>query len=212
MSGAVDVRYGVFLVPDAATSAVVTDITGYLRAQFGFVSAGRFPPHVTLVGSLALAVEESALLAVVQEVADRRGPVELTNRGVHRLADAVVVLDVHHTTGAEPNVALLDLAEDVGRSVVPLLRPTELLPADLRSRDDWFGHLSLASHELLDRPDLRDEVEEFVRQLPVTWPPSFQAARLTVYRLHHPDWSTGWWSDFSWDHVRSFPLRSPGPH
>src|SRR4051812_12431925 len=46
-----DLRYGVFLVPDARTSAAITDITGYLQAQFGLVSAGRFPPHVTLEGT-----------------------------------------------------------------------------------------------------------------------------------------------------------------
>jgi hypothetical protein len=39
-----DVRYGVFFTPDARTSAAVTTITGLVRAQFGLVSAGAFPP------------------------------------------------------------------------------------------------------------------------------------------------------------------------
>ena len=42
------IRYGVFLRPDPATSVAVTQITGQLRAQYGLVSAGAFPPHVTL--------------------------------------------------------------------------------------------------------------------------------------------------------------------
>jgi hypothetical protein len=45
------------------TSAAVTTITGLARAQFGLVSAGAFPPHVTLAGSLPLRVDEDELLA-----------------------------------------------------------------------------------------------------------------------------------------------------
>lgn len=54
MSKTDDVRYGVSLTPDAKTSAAVTSITGFVRAQFGPESAQRVPSHVTLVGSLPL--------------------------------------------------------------------------------------------------------------------------------------------------------------
>ena len=60
-----DVRYGVFLTPDARTSAAITMITGFVRAQFGLASAGAFPPHVTLAGSLPLRVDEDELVAAV---------------------------------------------------------------------------------------------------------------------------------------------------
>ena len=60
-----DVRYGVFLTPDARTSAAVTAVTGFVSAQFGLVSAGVFPPHVTLAGSLPLRVDEDELVAAV---------------------------------------------------------------------------------------------------------------------------------------------------
>src|SRR3954470_3171918 len=85
MNGVEDVRFGVFLVPDARTSAAVTDITRYLHAQFGLVSAGRFPPHITLAGSLPLEVSENQLLAEVEQVAAAHAPVELTNAGPARL-------------------------------------------------------------------------------------------------------------------------------
>jgi hypothetical protein len=64
-----DARYGVFLTPDAKTSAAVTTITSFVQAQFGLVSARRFPPHVTLAGSRPLAVGETELSAVVGSVA-----------------------------------------------------------------------------------------------------------------------------------------------
>ena len=65
MSQPDDIRYGVFLMPDAKTSAAMASITGFVRAQFGLVSAKRFPPHVTLAGSLPIAVGEEDLLEVV---------------------------------------------------------------------------------------------------------------------------------------------------
>jgi len=212
MSHSDDVRYGVFLVPDAGTSAAVTDITAYLRAQFGLVSAGRFPPHVTLAGSLPLAVGEADLLTAVREVADRHAPIRLTNHGVHRLGD-VLVFDVHRSDAGQPNQPLLDLVTDVSAAVQPLLRLADGLPADIRDRQSWHGHLSLASHELAERrDDLRDEVREFIDQLAVPHPTSSRSGRLAVYRLHHPDWSTGWWASFWWEHIQSFPLAAATPN
>jgi hypothetical protein len=206
-----DVRYGVFLVPDARTSAAVTDITTYLRAQFGFVSAGRFPPHVTLAGSLPIAVGEPDLLTAVREVADRHAPIRLTNHGVHRLGDALV-FDVHRSNAGHPNQPLLDLVTDISAAVRPLLRLTDGQPADIRDRQSWRGHLSLASHELAEGDDdLRDEVREFIDQLAVPHPTSSRSVRLAVYRLHHPDWFTGWWASFWWEHIQSFLLVSARP-
>lgn len=206
MSEPDEVRYGVFLVPDGRTSAAVTDITGYVQAQFGLVSAHRFPPHLTLAGSLPLAVDEADLLAAVDAVAARHRPFRLVNRGVRRILGAALVFEVHHGRDGQPNAPLLDLAADVNDAVRPLLRPTELLPADVHDRQTWFGHLSLASHELFERADLRDEVEDFVDQLAVPYPETFLATRVAVYRQHHPDWSDGWWTSFTWEHVRSFRL------
>lgn len=201
-----DLRYGVFLMPDAKTSAAVTSITGFVRAQFGLVSAQRFPPHVTLVGSLPLSVSERELLEAVAAVVRRYVPFEVHNSGVRRLGDAAVVFDVHHDYAGEPSTALIDLAADMAATVRPLLRSVGSLAADIRGREDWQGHLSLASHELLDRADLRDEVESFIDQLDTPYPSKFIATTVTVYRLHHPSWSGPWWTTFWWEHLRSFRL------
>jgi len=201
-----DVRFGVFLVPDARTSAAVTDITRYLQAQFGLVSARRFPPHITLVGSLPLGVSEDQLLTEVEQVAAAHAPIELTNAGPTRLGEAVVVFDVHHDSEGQPNQPLVELAVAVTDAVGPLLRPVETLPADIRDQGHWRGHFSLASHELIERQDLREEVEEFIDGLDVSYPDSFLTTRLAVYRLRHQNWSGRWWNSFEWAHVRSFTL------
>ena len=199
-------RRGVFLLPDARTSAAVTSITGCLRAQFGVVSAGRFPPHVTLAGSLPLVVGEADLVAAVRQVAERHGPILITNAGPKLLWGSVLAFDVHTVAGDQANVALVDLAADVADTVRPLLRPTQQLTADLHARDDWHGHISLASHELIDRPELLDEVDRFVRELDAAYPDHFTATRLAVYRFHHRDWTTDWWTDFEWEFVCSSTL------
>ena len=202
-----DARYGVFLTPDAKTSAAVTNITSFVQAQFGLVSARRFPPHVTLAGSLPLAVSESELLAVVGSVAAAHPTFEVHNSGIDRLGESVV-FNVHNDVDGKPNAALIDLAMDLARDLRPLVRAADGLPADLRRRDSWRGHISLASHELIDHIDLREEVERFIRQLETPYPSSLQATTVTVYRLHHPSWSGSWWTDFDWQHSRSFGLAT----
>lgn len=201
MTDLADVRHGVFLLPDARTSATVTQITTCLRAQFGIVSAGRFPPHVTLAGSLALSVAEGDLLAAVREVASRHVAFSVSNAGVKQLWGSVLAFDVHEDATGRPNRDLLNLAVDVMDAARPLLRATQHLPADLHDRDSWHGHMSLASHEVSDRPDLLEKLDQFVRDLDEPFPQRFDARRLGVFRLHHPDWSGQWWTDFWWELV-----------
>ena len=193
-------------MPDARTSAAVTAITGFVRSQYGLVSAARFPPHITLAGSLPLAVGENALLATIKKIADAHSQFPIHNRGVARLDQVAVMFDVHDDADGRANAALGSLAADVVSTVVPLLREADGLPADVRAPDEWHGHLSLASHEFIERADLRDEIENFIRDLDVPYPRTFRATRLIAYRLRHTSWSGPWWTDFTWVHLRSFPL------
>lgn len=182
-------------------------MTAQLRAQYGFVSAGRFPPHATLAGSLAVAAEP-ALVAALDRVFEGRRAVAVRNAGVARLTRAVVY-DLHRD-GAGPNLQLVALAEDVQAAVEPLLRPTPAgsLPADVHAPGAWRGHLSLASHELDERTDLDEEVEEYLSGLGVPVPDRFRAEWVGLYRQHHPTWSGRWWRDFTWEHVRSWRLAT----
>ena len=146
-------RYGVFLRPDPLTCAAVTRITWQLRAQFGLVSAGAFPPHATLAGSLPLAGPPEELLRALAPVAS----FTVRNHGLAWL-NGGLVYDVH---GPE----MAQLAATVDAVVRPLLEPAPGLAADLFEPDRWYAHLSLGSHDLAARPDLHDEVEDYVRGL-----------------------------------------------
>jgi hypothetical protein len=200
-----DVRYGVFLTPDARTSAAVTAVTGFVRARFGLVSAGAFPPHVTLAGSLPLRVDEDELVAALAAVVRRRPSFEVQNNGIALLGDSVVY-DVHDLDGT-PNARLIALVEDPVPVVRPLLGPSTDLPPDLRGRGDWRGHLSLASHELSGQAELRAEVEAFIRQLDVSYPSRFAATTVTVYRFLSAGWAGPWWTTLRWERVTSLGLR-----
>lgn len=170
------------------------------------MSAGRFPPHVTLAGSLPLAVGERELLGAVTAVARQHAAFPVVNSGPTLLWGSVLAFDVHADDHGQPNTALVDVADAVTQAVRPLVGSADHLPPDLRDRDDWHGHLSLASHDVLGRPDLLEEIATFVRELGHPYPARFEASRLGVYRLLHRDWAGDWWTDFTWEHVQSITL------
>jgi 2'-5' RNA ligase superfamily len=202
-------RYGVFLRPDPRTCAAVTAIASQVRAQYGFVSAGAFPPHATLAGSLPLAGGLDQLVGAVSAALDGRRAFPVENAGLHRLEDTVVVFDIHTLDGA-PNAALIELAASVDGAVRPLLGAASGLAPDTYEPGRWHGHLSLASHELLDRADLRDEVEEYIGGLGVAYPARFLAEAVAIYRFTHPSWTGAWWETMRWEHARTFRLLAPG--
>ena len=80
------------------------------------------------------------------------------------------------------------------------------LAPDLAGPQRWRGHLSLASHEMVERTDLRDEVEDYIAGLDVSWPATFTAEWVALYRFVDPSWTGPWWQTMRWEHVRSWRL------
>jgi 2'-5' RNA ligase superfamily len=201
------VRYGVFVRPDPVTCAAVTRITAQLRAQYGLLSAGAFPPHATLAGSLPLARGSEALLAAISDVLLPAEAVEVRNAGLRRL-DGGLVFAIDDDVAGSPTGPLADLAAAVSAAARPRLAhvPPGQLPADVHPPGTWIGHLSLASHDLVARPDLMEEVEAYVRELCVEYPTRFCADIVAVYCFEHPSWTGAWWRDMQWRHLRSWRL------
>jgi hypothetical protein len=183
----------------------VTQITGQLRAQYGMISAGAFPPHVTLAGSLPVVVPLAELIQLIGFVLRRRRTFPVQNLGIRRLADFAIAYDVSALDGA-PNRPLDDLAGAVDSVVRPLLGPSGTLPPDLYEPDRWLPHISLVSHDLRVRADLREEIEDYVNGLGVIPPSSFTADTVMLYRFAHNTWTGSWWRDMRWEHVRSWRL------
>ena len=199
-------RFGVFLRPDPKTCAAVTQITTQLRAQYGLISASAFPPHVTLAGSLPVVVPLAELIQLIGFVLRRAPRFTVQNLGVRRIGDSALAYDVSALDGA-PNRRLSDLAGAVDSVVRPLLGPSGGLPPDLYEPDRWMPHISLVSHELRIRADLREEVEDYLNDLGIIPPASFFADTVSLYRFAHNTWTGSWWRDMRWEHVRSWRLR-----
>ncbi|MFS4505089.1 2'-5' RNA ligase family protein [Clavibacter sp. Sh2141] len=198
-------RHGIFLRPDPRTCRAVTVVTDQLRAQYGLVSAGAFPPHATLVGSQPLGHDEDLVIDALTELLADRPAFPVHNAGI-REQGAGFVYDVGHRPDGTRNADLLALAADVDRVVAPFRRtmrspePHAFDPARFRA------HLSLASHDLDVRPNLHDEVGAFLRELDEPVPAGFAGDTVVMYRTASPDWSGRWWTTLTWEHVRTWTL------
>lgn len=201
-------RYGVYLRPDPTTCAAVTAVTGQLRAQYGLVSAGAFPPHATLIGSQHITAPDREIVAAVTDALAGVPAFDVHNAGVRGMGVGFVY-DVHHLAdGVTPNEAFVNLAARIDKAVAPLVTPAPN-PAEHRFDADTFrAHLSLVSHDLYVRPDLSGEVEEYVRGLPVPFPETFAGDTVTLYRTRSDDWSGRWWNTLTWEHRHTW--RLPG--
>ncbi|WDV56474.1 2'-5' RNA ligase family protein [Streptomyces coeruleorubidus] len=199
-------RYGVYLRPDPATCAAVTAVTSQLRAQYGVVSAGAFPPHATLAGSRHITAPIEEIIAAVTRGLAEASAFTVHNAGIRRQG-AGLVYDVHHLAdGITPNTSFTDLAALVDEAVVPLETPAPNPAEDRFAADTFRAHLSLVSHDMDVRPDLSEELEEYVRALPVSFPQSFPADAVALYRTRSDDWSGRWWQTLTWEHLHTWRL------
>ena len=198
-------RYGVFLRPDPLTCAAVTAIATQLRAQYGLVSAATFPPHATLAGSLPIA-DPNRLIDNLTRALHDRPEFLVENGGLQWLGDSGGLIYDVSNVGEQINGELRALAEAVHTVIQPLLTDAPGLAADTYEPERWRAHLSLASHDLIARPDLRDEVWEYAHGLDVTPPARFHGDTIALYRFTSPSWTGEWWRAMEWEHLRSWHL------
>lgn len=198
-------RYGIYLRPDARTCRAVTVVTDQLRAQYGLLSSGVFPPHATLVGSQPFGFSEPAVIDAITALLAGRPAFAVHNAGV-RPQGRGYVYDVSENPDGSVNDDLVSLARDIEAAVAPFRVPmNNPLPNDFVP-ESYRGHLSLASHDLYVRPDLYEEVGAFIEELEVPVPVGFAGRTVVMYRTSSPDWSGRWWQTMTWEHVRTWWL------
>lgn len=198
-------RYGVYLRPDARTCRAVTVVTDQLRAQYGLVSAGAFPPHATLVGSQPFGRDVTEVVQALTTLLADRPAFDVHNAGV-RGQGIGYVYDVAERPDGTLNQDFVQLAADVDAAVDPFRRTMDSPPSNDFLPEKWRAHLSLASHDLYGRPDLRDEVGAFIRDLDIDVPSGFRGDTVVLYRTASPDWSGRWWHTMTWEHVHTWTL------
>jgi hypothetical protein len=199
-------RYGVYLRPDPHTCSLVTRLTDQVRAQYGLVSAGAFPPHATLVGSQHVQATAADLVAAVGAGLRGRSTFPVYNAGVVRMGRGWVY-DVHRLAdGRTPNSAFVDLAAAVDAATSPLVTAAPNPDPHVFDPARFQAHLGLASHDLYERPDLTDEVGEYLLGLPADPPAGFAGDVVTLYRTRSDDWTGRWWQTLVWEHVHTWRL------
>ncbi|WIE69930.1 2'-5' RNA ligase family protein [Curtobacterium sp. MCLR17_054] len=198
-------RHGIYLRPDARTCRAVTVVTDQLRAQYGLLSAGAFPPHATLVGSQPFGSHEDQVVAAVTALLDSRPAFDVHNAGV-REQGIGFVYDVATRPDGSHNDDFVRLAADIEAVVAPFRQPMQVPLANDYDPEQYRAHLSLASHDLYGRPDLHDEVGAFIRELDVDVPTGFRGDTVVLYRTTSPDWSGRWWQTMTWEHVHTWKL------
>jgi len=211
-----DVRYGIFLRPDAATCWTVTQITFALKQQFGLVSAGAFPPHATIIGNFRTEASQDELIAVLDDVFAGVQPLTVYNSGIERNSDRYGFNLNLNESATDVNRSLEKVARRVSDAVEPLCAPPD--PPDLLTPGpadySFAAHLSLAAHELAIDNRLSDEIGEFLEGLPITPPASFTARWYSLFEFR-ADWSSYWWEHMTWRHLRSWDVsasRDTGSH
>lgn len=204
-------RYGVFLRPDPVTCWVVSQLTTVLAQQFGLVSAAAFPPHATLVGNLATEATAAELVERLDPVFAAVRPFPVHNAGLVRLGDCFL-FDVHTDGAGAPNAPLVAVAAAVKDALLPMSVPVRDHLAVPVAENTFWGHLSIASHDLMVDPHLADEVGEFLAGLPLRPPSTFSAEVYSLFAFEG-DWATAWWHTMTWRHLRSWPVgpRRAGP-
>lgn len=200
--------YGVYLRPDVRTSVAVSTITFHVERQFGLVSAGAYPPHATLAGSVPMVAGDAAVVAALDPVLIGRSQFPVHNAGI--VTRSVVAYDIDRLSDGTVNEPLRQLAIDVNAALAPLAVPLDGYLVKEFSAEHFNGHLSLASHELMVWPSRRPEIDAFIRAMDVTPSTDFTAEHVSMYRFRSDDWSGHWWTSLTWEHVHTWDLREPG--
>lgn len=197
--------WGVYLRPDPVTCKAIKDITDLCVRQFGIVSAAVFAPHATVAGAVPSEASAEDFIEILDPLLASTPSFPVFNAGITRGTD-VVYYDIDKLQSGEINQPLHDLATAVNQTIAPI---TAYKPGEWSRPfvpEKFWAHFSLASHDLRAREDLRDEVEEFIRALPIDFSQSFQAEWITLFRFHSADWNGQWWHDLTWEHVKSWRL------
>lgn len=204
-----DRRYGIFLRPDPQTCWNVTQVTFAIARQFGYVSAGAFPPHATLIGNLRTHAGHDELVAALDPVFAATSPFTVHNSGVTRTAKDTYEYNVNLSQdGVTVNAAFAAVASAVKDAVIPLALPHEDYLTTATEEYQFAGHLGLASHELLFDNSLCEEIGGFIEGLPIDPPPAWFTARWYSLFEFQADWSGHWWEHMSWRHLHSWHVTA----
>lgn len=200
------IRWGVYLRPNAAMGRAQAEIHDLLERQFGLRAAGTFMPHATLKGFFRSDASAADLIVALGPVLRDRPIFPVHNLGVTPYARHAIVLDVNHTPGRERNLAIQALHTAVLNGLAPMIHPDCSFSRREGTGNRFSAHLTLM---MADCPDDRfNEVLAFVQELTPIGPPVFVAEWVHLYEFTSAAWSGNWWETLRWRLHHSWQLGS----
>ena len=202
-------RYGLYLRPPAVISRIQSEIHELMKRQYGLVSAGAFPPHMTILGHVATRDDHQEVIDAATAAMDGVHAVRIFNRGLGATPGHGIGHIVGSLPNGDPNPALVDLFRRASQHLDPLRVPVEgEYKPGVRKEADFYGHMTLAAHDLTLRPELFDEVFAFLSELDIGARGEYicDTAALYVYETNS-GWDGKWWETMTWTLLKSFHLE-----
>ncbi|WP_130176538.1 hypothetical protein [Cryobacterium sp. SO1] len=211
-------RYGVFLRPSPELIRDCITAFGIASGQFGFTAAAAFPPHATLVGSIALApnATETDLRAAIKDALAEVAPFTVHNAGLGRQFVDSIGYDIDGDgTGTGTGTVNRDLRA-VMEKLFHALSSLTVFPSSDRfiesrkaaSSETTRGHVTVVGHDGAGHPELLDELLEVLEELDLDHPSTFLADTITLYRLTSEDWTGKYWQSMRWEVLESVRLSA----
>ncbi len=190
------IRWGLYLRPDARTCRDQAGIHELLTRQYGLRAGGSFMPHATVKGFFLSPSSEDDLIAALEPVLSRAVPFPVHNAGPVRFGPATVVLDIQRQADGSNNDAFTTFHTACLEALIPHIDPN--CPNTPREgvRDRFHGHLTLSMADC--PPWLGDEVAQFIDDLRPIGSPDFTARHIHLFAFTSADWGGQWWDTLRW--------------
>lgn len=202
------VRYGVFLRPSPELIDASLRAFAIGEHQFGLTAASAYPPHITLVGSIALTVPEENFIESLDAVLENQPARRIVTTGMTLSDDGFVGLRFRdHESSPAPLAGLMG-------EVLEAARPLRHFPLGDRTREHrmkdspetFAPHLTLVGHDGRDSLDLTEECFEVLTALGIGDQPEWVGDVVTLYRFTSDDWSGRYWETLAWRPLKSWRL------
>lgn len=207
-------RYGVFLRPSPELIRDCITAFGIASGQFGFTAAAAYPPHATLVGSIALApnATETDLRAAVTDALAEVVPFTVHNAGLDRQFVDSIGYDIDGDGTGSVNRDLRAVMERLFHALSSLtVFPSSdrfIESRKVASSETTRGHVTVVGHDGAGHPELLNELLEVLEELDLDHPSTFLADTITLYRFTSDDWTGKYWQSMSWEVLESVRLSA----
>jgi len=205
-------RHGIFLAPPPELADVACRATAVVERMFGFAAAAAYPPHITVLGSIATGGPEDALAAAVEESLTGIGPIAAHNAGFTAEIGHAVGYDLSRLADGSPNRDLQALFRCIRDTTAParLFTATDRTAATRRAAEEagrFAAHLTVLGHDGADRPAEARRARRTLERSGLAGPAELVLDEVVLYRFASRDWSGRYWETMTWEARRSWPLR-----